>query len=164
MLLNIKQLSQEDIDYKKLDFSVDVKKHNFISMLCDDFISNVVGECKREHGIIYMKYTCSFNVKYSCDRCLVIDSKCFSFDYEHIIDEKKIVHNEEYNVFLKGNLFNLDGLILSDIIVEFPYKLLCKDDCSGVCTQCGINKNSDDCNCKESSIDPRMEVLKQLLK
>lgn len=47
--------------------------------------------------------------------------------------------------------------------LDVPIQPLCKDDCQGLCMICGTNLNDADCDCVDDEIDPRLEVLKQLL-
>ena len=58
---------------------------------------------------------------------------------------------------------DLDELIRTDILLELPTKFLCKEDCKGLCPTCGKNLNEGACNCQTHQIDPRLEVLKQLI-
>ena len=57
----------------------------------------------------------------------------------------------------------IDGLRLlaEQIFLELPMKLLCKEDCNGLCAQCGANLNHTDCEC-EPEVDPRWADLKAL--
>jgi len=48
--------------------------------------------------------------------------------------------------------------------LAMPMKPLCRFDCQGLCPQCGINRNTDTCNCESRWEDPRLAVLKSLLK
>ena len=41
-------------------------------------------------------------------------------------------------------------------------KLLCREDCKGLCFRCGKNLNEGPCDCK-SEPDSRFAVLQQLL-
>jgi len=57
----------------------------------------------------------------------------------------------------------IDGLRLlaEQIFLELPMKLLCAEDCKGLCIQCGANLNRTDCDC-EAEVDPRWASLKGL--
>ncbi len=60
-----------------------------------------------------------------------------------------------------------DGLVLEDVLREqvllsLPAKTLCSADCKGLCPRCGHNLNSEPCNCRESSPDPRWSALSDL--
>ncbi len=49
------------------------------------------------------------------------------------------------------------------VILEIPIKLLCRDDCEGICRRCGANLNEGDCGCAREPGDPRWEALKKFL-
>jgi DUF177 domain-containing protein len=60
-----------------------------------------------------------------------------------------------------------DGLLLEDVLREqillaLPAKALCREDCKGLCPECGRNRNTDPCNCATTSTDPRWSSLKEL--
>ena len=60
-----------------------------------------------------------------------------------------------------------DGLLLEDVLREqillaLPAKNLCREDCKGLCPECGRNRNTDPCDCVATSTDPRWEQLKAL--
>ncbi len=59
-----------------------------------------------------------------------------------------------------------DGLLLEDVLREqvllaAPVKLVCREDCKGLCPQCGTNLNTAKCNCPQPS-DPRWAALSEL--
>ena len=56
-----------------------------------------------------------------------------------------------------------DEVVISDIILNYPQKYLCKDDCKGLCPECGKNLNEGDCGCNKTQVDSRLEILKQLM-
>ncbi len=60
-----------------------------------------------------------------------------------------------------------DGLLLEDVLREqvllaLPAKVLCKEDCKGLCAECGRNRNTDPCNCATTSADPRWAALEAI--
>lgn len=65
---------------------------------------------------------------------------------------------------LIGSEVDFDEMILENIRLNLPVKILCKDDCKGVCTVCGKNLNNDTCDCnrEEEKVSP-FDVLKGLL-
>jgi uncharacterized protein len=40
-------------------------------------------------------------------------------------------------------------------------QILCRDDCKGLCPQCGVNRNHKSCECGGTS-DPRWDALRKL--
>jgi uncharacterized protein len=49
------------------------------------------------------------------------------------------------------------------ILLNIPQSLLCRPDCRGLCSQCGQDLNNGTCDCEEQTIDPRLDVLRDLL-
>lgn len=59
------------------------------------------------------------------------------------------------------------GVLLSEVVAEqlqlwLPMRPLCREDCRGICAQCGINRNEGECSCSDRKIDPRWEALEKL--
>ncbi|MBR2488852.1 MAG: DUF177 domain-containing protein, partial [Clostridia bacterium] len=46
---------------------------------------------------------------------------------------------------------------------DLPMKHLCSEKCKGICSKCGKNLNDGKCECPEKEIDPRLQILADLL-
>ena len=57
--------------------------------------------------------------------------------------------------------FSFDQYIIENLIVNIPMKIYCREDCKGLCPQCGVNRNKSSCDCLEAS-DPRWDQLRKL--
>lgn len=60
-----------------------------------------------------------------------------------------------------------EGLLLEDVLREqvmlaLPLRAVCRDDCKGLCPQCGQNLNQGQCSCAEAQQDPRWTALKDI--
>jgi uncharacterized protein len=60
-------------------------------------------------------------------------------------------------------IYDLFPRVREALILEIPIKLLCREDCKGVCRTCGANLNSGDCGCSSEAGDPRWGALKNFL-
>src|SRR5262245_10419423 len=56
---------------------------------------------------------------------------------------------------------NLDDLVLEQIELGLPARLLCREECRGLCPQCGADLNVEQCDC-EKQVDPRWQALADL--
>lgn len=96
----------------------------------------------------------------SCNRCLsdVTFTSAISCDETVEISEGKVVTDPDIGPypFVVDEDIDIDELILSEILVNFPAKILCQDDCKGLCPVCGQNRNLYDCGCDDTVLDPRM--------
>jgi Predicted metal-binding, possibly nucleic acid-binding protein len=97
-----------------------------------------------------------------CDRCLE------EFEAKTIIPISVPLTNvpedaESADLFLFfGDELELLELVESVFLFEMDAKSLCCEDCLGLCPDCGVNLNREECACDEK-IDPRLAVLGQLL-
>jgi uncharacterized protein len=55
-------------------------------------------------------------------------------------------------------------LLREQFYLALPMKPLCREDCKGLCPQCGTNLNTGSCECGPALEDPRLAPLKQLKK
>lgn len=123
---------------------------------------SVSGEVKNNTGIVSLKAKAQFTIDTVCDRCAAPVKRKMTFPIDHLL----ISHlNDEDNddfILVEDLHFNLDELVREDILLSLPAKILCCDDCKGLCQYCGANLNLGSCNCKKP-VDPRLAVLSQLL-
>ena len=66
--------------------------------------------------------------------------------------------------YIDGYTLDVDQLISSEILIGWPTKILCSEDCKGICNVCGQNLNQGTCNCEDTSLDPRMSVIRDVFK
>ena len=59
--------------------------------------------------------------------------------------------------------FDLYPRVREALILEIPIKLLCREDCRGVCRKCGVNLNEGECECDPRIGDPRWGALRNFL-
>ena len=65
-------------------------------------------------------------------------------------------------VYFQGEKINLKDTIQEQVIMEFPLRALCKQDCKGLCPRCGADLNEDPCDCDRRSWPGKFAVLKNL--
>jgi len=124
---------------------------------------HVVGEITSRAGVVKLSVRATFTFEGQCDRCLEPFVRDYDIPIEHIL--VTTVENEDSDYVLLDNYqLALDELVQADILLELPYKNLCREDCRGLCPQCGKNQNEGLCGCQTKTVDPRLEILSQLLK
>lgn len=121
------------------------------------------GSIYNKADVVYLDISVSFQFDGVCDRCADEISKNMSF-----VLNKILVHNLENDfdyddyIVVENCLLDLDELIEEEIQLFLPSKMLCSENCKGLCYKCGKNLNHEKCNCKKD-VDPRMAALLQLL-
>ena len=117
-------------------------------------------------GKVMVSAKTSFEFELGCDRCLKpvkhtmeIDTQqeVISPDYAEEIDE-----DAEQTVFMEGYQLNVDDLIYSDIVLNWPMKILCREDCKGICRICGKDLNTGECGCDTFVPSPGLAGIKEI--
>lgn len=99
-----------------------------------------------------------------CDRCLKRVDIPVSFTINELISETDILHPADADdyPYMKGYELDTDILIGNEILINWPGKILCREDCKGICPKCGKDLNQGDCGCDTFEPDPRLAVLKDI--
>jgi uncharacterized protein len=100
----------------------------------------------------------------TCDRCL--DEVPWTCEIQLEKEYDKSDRDDEWNQesFIEENNLDVGRLISAELLPKIPMKVLCKDDCKGICPVCGTNRNKRDCGCDQSVPDPRMAVIQDIFK
>jgi uncharacterized protein len=70
---------------------------------------------------------------------------------------------EDATTIDEHHVLDLTEVVRQALFLAMPMNPICKDDCAGLCPQCGSNLNQEQCQCERDTVDPRLEVLRQLL-
>ena len=122
------------------------------------------GVVKNTAGVLMMTGEVSTCIHGICDRCAANFDREVSFPIEVVlVTEMANEENEDEWVFpLEGDSADLDDIVRTVFVLSLDSKLLCKEDCKGICQRCGKNLNDGPCSCQKE-LDPRFAALKQLL-
>jgi len=130
--------------------------------------AHVVGEIVNKGGYISLIATVSAEYDAECARCLKPLKRSFSVDLVRtVVDEGELVNTteddgEDYIELTDGKL-ELEEAAIEQLMMEFPTKELCSEDCKGLCPKCGHDLNEGECGCVKKEIDPRLAILQKLL-
>lgn len=75
----------------------------------------------------------------------------------------QIEESDLSSAYYRDEQIDLGQLVHEQVQLALPMKPLCRDDCQGLCTVCGGNRNTTMCQCVETWEDPRLATLKRLL-
>jgi len=100
-----------------------------------------------------------------CDRCLSEVDYTFDLAFTRRVVAPDYVGPEEDMDDMDcvdGYQLDVDRLIASELLLNWPVKVLCSDSCKGICKVCGKNLNDGDCGCDDFVPDPRMAAIKDI--
>lgn len=107
----------------------------------------------------------SFSLMIPCDRCLEEVRIPFSFSISRMADfkeDKEESGESEEESYIEGYTLDVDALVRDELFVHMPMKVLCSEDCKGICSRCGANLNHGNCGCDVTELDPRMAVIRDI--
>ncbi|WP_124067453.1 DUF177 domain-containing protein [Clostridium sp. E02] len=103
-----------------------------------------------------------------CDRCLDPVRVDLEFEIIRTIDLNRTDNGSEEDLleqpYVIGYNLDVDQLVCDELILNLPMKVLCSEDCKGICNRCGTNLNHETCDCDVRSTDPRMAVIQDIFK
>ncbi len=123
----------------------------------------IKGSVFQKADIVYLDISVSFEFNGVCDRCAeeIIKDYCFRLNKILVPNMAGDADFDDY-IVVENGVLDLDELVEEEIQLFLPSKMLCGEDCRGLCAKCGKNLNFEKCDCKKD-VDPRMAALLQLL-
>ena len=133
--------------------------------------ASVKGRVRLSRNEVFVNGHIDARAQIECDRCLQpVDapvSADFALEYitgsEYESTEVAELTEAEMSVSVfDGEAIDVAEIVKEQILLAVPTRMLCREDCKGICPECGIDKNTGDCQCVTDDIDPRWAALKNL--
>ncbi len=133
----------------------------------------VQGSLSKVGREVILKGSVSMEMEMLCSRCLEplhyklrsnVSSRYVPGQETDSLDSDVELHASDIEVeYYTGDQIDLTQAVYDQIMLSLPLARLCRKDCQGICSQCGVNRNKKNCQCSDKdSIDPRLAVLKTL--
>jgi len=99
-----------------------------------------------------------------CDRCITRADITVEVFIEEEVTSEQIENPTDIDElpFMDGYQLDTEVLIGNELLINWPVKILCKEDCKGICPKCGKDLNQGDCGCDTFVPDPRMAVIQEI--
>lgn len=134
-------------------------------LLCERGIYEAKGdatiEIRNTADIVTVRVFGAVDYRTVCDRCLCDLKQTLTFDYTKDV---KVTKDEDFDGIrlAADESFDCEQEVVTEVLISFPAKHLCHEDCKGLCPVCGCNLNEQKCSCVQKELDPRLEVLRNL--
>lgn len=125
----------------------------------------------RSGRMVWVKSRIEVRVEWLCARCLESFSRTLTSEYTASLkprpdspsqprEEVELSREDIETEFYEGEEIDLTPLVQDQALLALPQKVICRDDCLGLCPRCGKNLNRESCQCQKRIIDPRFEPLR----
>lgn len=148
MILQLKRIFERIGDQMNISAEIPLEELREMgtSIDCASPIS-LSGRISNLAGMVSLDYSLQATVRHLCDRCLDEFDREYSLDFSHILVRDEDSLNGDDDVFCDGLALDMNELAISDLLVNLPTKVLCREDCMGLCPVCGKNLNDGNCDC-----------------
>ena len=123
---------------------------------------------------VYLEGKLSGEIRMDCARCS--DAVIYGFNEEFYylltlreeeisdLQEQECSEDECDTLYLKEPIIDVEEILREQLYLAIPGKVVCNDDCRGLCPECGGSLNRDECSCAESPAESPFAILKKLKK
>lgn len=123
-------------------------------------------------GMVEVEGEVKTTLRQSCSRCLEeyeeILSTPFALTYTRELpevtddsgDDIEISAEEMGLIRFEGEEIDLRGAIQEQVVMALPLRPLCRQECKGLCPQCGANLNEGDCGCGPPDLNIKFAALR----
>ncbi len=164
MLLELRKLMISPGAALSFETSVDLSDLSFGAgrPVCEPVLAS--GQVRNTAGVLEMTGTVKTTLHGVCDRCASSFIRPVQYPIAAVLTaEPESDDFENPWVFeLQNDCADLDDIVTTTFVLNMDSKLLCSEDCKGLCSRCGANLNLGPCSCKPEP-DPRFAALQQLL-
>ncbi len=167
----------EDIKVKPVHLSAEESVSNYPALMglsssggCDCIAPvNIDLTALREYDHIRVEGHVATRVRLHCSRCLeefetdIASSFILFYNKKSGLPldaEAELKEEDLLSISYEGDYIDFTSELEEQLIMEVPYKSLCKEECKGLCSGCGANLNDGDCGCRQEGPSFKFGALK----
>ncbi|HVF48832.1 MAG TPA: DUF177 domain-containing protein [Pyrinomonadaceae bacterium] len=134
--------------------------------------ARVEGEARRKGNQVHLRARLAAKVEAFCDRCAQPVALPFELEFEdrlvpaeaelETLEATELQPEDLALSVYEGDAVEVDDLVREQILLAVPTRLLCREDCKGLCPDCGVDRNKETCACEHKETDPRWAGLAAL--
>jgi uncharacterized protein len=177
MFISLQVLVQKEINFREedppetIDLGPDLRQS---APLLTSGRATLIEERHGNQGVILdirVQGKLATSVETPCARCLEPVTREVAREFELLYRPRGVdAGREEISVtqaeaeigYYVGDGVELADILREQILLEVPMKVVCREECKGLCPSCGHNLNESDCHCPPPVADPRWQALKDL--
>lgn len=124
--------------------------------------ARAAGSIRNSAGVLLFSADVDAVLECTCARCLKDFEYPVHLHIETTLSDREQDEEDPDKFLLEGDFADVDDIITTDFVLNMDQRILCREDCKGLCERCGADLNEGPCTCKLAA-DPRLAVLGKLL-
>ena len=165
MIINVSEIDENGFELnvvKPNDWLDNINDTDIISfesdLKFDIYLEKIVNELSLTGNV-------EFEISSNCSLCLVDVKEKKDIPLMLILspddNDSKDQMDDNFETY-SGDQIDLSDYLKEQIALSLPFKVVCSDECKGLCSNCGINLNKEDCNCENNWQDSKFAILKNI--
>jgi uncharacterized protein len=177
MLIEIQELELHPVEFREefspgvIDLGPDLQQ---LTPLRSEGRADLVEEHHGKHKVIQdirLKGKLDTSIEVACARCLEPVVHELKREFELLYrplgsdaghEELSVTDAEAEIGYYQGMGLLLEDTLREQVLLAVPLKTVCREECKGLCPQCGKNLNEGPCSCAPPPADPRWSALKEI--
>ena len=162
MLLDLRGIIDNPGSEIAFDYNPDMSDVHAGSIVHIKDIPKLTGNVINRAGVLILNAILDVICLCSCARCLKEFELPLNMHIKAYLTEESETGLDTEYYFITNSTIDLSEVIISEFLLNTDERILCIDDCPGLCAKCGFDLNKGSCDCKDE-IDPRLARLAELL-
>jgi DUF177 domain-containing protein len=177
MFFSLQDLQKHQIDFREafapevIDLGPDFRQ---VAPLQSSGTATLVEEHHGSKGVVQdirLVGELATSIEANCARCLEPVHQAVQKDFDLLYrpqgsdagrEELSVTQAEAEIGYYQGEGLLLEDVLREQVLLAVPIRIVCSDECKGLCPRCGRNLNTETCDCAEAVVDPRWEALRKL--
>jgi len=159
MRIDLSDVFQQDGFEKSFEAAVDLSELEACGGFPLKLPVMLIGRARNQNMVVGLQYRVHVSFETACDRCLDEMRQEFDYSFDHILSANDTEDETGEIITVADFRLDIEELAREDVLLELPSKVLCREDCAGLCLKCGQNLNHAQCGCDTREIDPRWAKL-----
>ncbi len=158
------KISGLELGTNELEFTGKVEELGLEAPFYGNFKLNVTLE--KSHHQLLVSVNLQVNALFECDRCITEfnSQRDINFTLLYLFDEESRETDDPDVNYLsrEADKIDISTEIYDYAYLDIPFKILCKEECKGLCPKCGADLNEVSCGCSNDDFNPLWGDLKKL--
>lgn len=163
MVIDLKRIFANDGSALQINRSLDMSDVDFSGNFPLKNPVEITGSVSNRAGVVSLNLVIGYVFAAPCDRCGVFTEHNHTITVDKLLATAIERQESDTIITVPDMKFDVDEFVYSEVILDLPTKHLCKNDCKGICLNCGKNLNEGDCGGDTREVDPRLAKLMELL-
>ncbi len=164
MIIDLKKIFVNEDSSMPLSYALDLSDVEYMGTYPLKKPVLLEGSIENKASLVRFNAEISYEFDAPCDRCGVDTVKKHTVKIEKSLASSIEGDDSDTILLVPDMKLDLDEFLYSEVIMSLPMKHVCTEMCKGICQKCGKNLNEGECSCEKKEIDPRLQVLAELLK